>query len=88
MHRPKRSLGVQAVRVRCRLLCIYMPAIDRSLSVYTCRRLIDLLNDCRYVLLNLTFLATWLSFQILAGNLVLYLDYSVDMYDQFEYILG
>ena len=65
-----------------------MPAIDRSLSVYTCRRLIDLLNDCRYVLLNLTFLATWLSFQILAGNLVLYLDYSVDMYDQFEYILG
>ena len=24
-----------------------MPAIDRSLFVYTCRRLIDLLNDCR-----------------------------------------
>jgi Na+/melibiose symporter-like transporter len=41
-----------------------------------------------YVLLNLTFLATWLSFQILAGNLVLYLDYAVDVYDQFEYILG
>lgn len=38
-----------------------------------------------YVLLNLTFLATWLSFQILAGNLVLYLDYAVDVYDQFEY---
>ena len=37
-----------------------------------------------YVLLNLTFLATWLSFQILAGNLVLYLDYAVDVYDQFE----
>ena len=29
---------------RCCLICIYMPAIDRSLSyiVYTCRRLIDL----------------------------------------------
>ena len=40
------------------------------------------------MLLNLTFLATWLSFQILAGNLVLYLDYAVDVYDQFEYILG
>ena len=38
-----------------------------------------------YVLLNLTFLATWLSFQILAGNLVLYLDYAADVYDQFEY---
>ena len=33
------------------LPCIHMPAIDRSLSdciVYTCRRLIDLSNDCRY----------------------------------------
>ena len=25
-----------------------MPAIDRSLSVYSCRRLIDLSNGCRY----------------------------------------
>ena len=42
---------VTAYVFTCCLLCVYMPAIDRSLSdciVYTCRRLIDLSPICRY----------------------------------------
>ena len=41
-----------------------------------------------YVILNITYLWTWLSFQVLAGNLILYLCYAVDVFDQFEFIVA
>jgi hypothetical protein len=37
-----------------------------------------------YVILNITYLWTWLSFQVLASNLILYLCYAIDVFDQFE----
>jgi Na+/melibiose symporter-like transporter len=41
-----------------------------------------------YMLLNVSYLFTWLCFQVLSTNLVLYLQYAVGMYSQFQYILG
>lgn len=45
--------------------------------------------SCRpYLQLNAAYLCTWLCFQVLSTNLVLYLQWTLELYSQFQYILG
>jgi Na+/melibiose symporter-like transporter len=41
-----------------------------------------------YLLLNFSYLCTWLCFQVLSTNLVLYLQYTLNIYSEFQFILG